>query len=340
MPDSDQLAEAFRLELDSVDSLQAWNQLRDRYLSRERGLLTSALKQIGRLPANERPGAGKRLNEVKAEIESLLERRLGELRAKAAAEELDAARVDITLPGYAFPLGLRHPLRQVQEEFERIFVEMGFSVMEGPEVEEDYYNFEALNIPANHPARADQDTFYISDRLLLRTHTSPAQIRVMEKLKPPIRIVCPGRVFRRDATDATHSPMFHQIEGLVVDEGINMGDLKGTLECFLRESFGASTRVRFRPGYFQFVEPGAEVDISCIFCGGAGCRVCKQSGWIEILGAGMVHPNVFRSVHYDADRYSGFAWGMGIERVAQLMYGVDDIRLFFENDLRFLRQFN
>ncbi|MBI2822877.1 MAG: phenylalanine--tRNA ligase subunit alpha [Acidobacteria bacterium] len=340
MLEVDKLAEEFRREFDSVANLQEWSQLRDRYLSRERGLLTAALKSIGKLPSAQRPQAGKRLNELKQEIEALLERRLSELKSGETARKLEQQRIDITLPGYRYPIGMRHPLQQLRQEFEQIFVRMGFAVMEGPEVEEDYYNFEALNIPPNHPARADQDTFYISDKLLLRTHTSPVQIRVMERLQPPLRIVCPGRVFRRDALDATHSPMFHQIEGLVVDEGISMADLKGTLELFLREVFGAGTRVRFRPGYFQFVEPGAEVDIGCIFCRGKGCRVCKQSGWIEILGAGMVHPNVFRAVHYDPEKFSGFAWGMGIERVAQQKYGIDDIRLFFENDLRFLQQFN
>ncbi|MBI4456562.1 MAG: phenylalanine--tRNA ligase subunit alpha [Acidobacteria bacterium] len=340
MLEVENLVQEFRREFEAIKNLEQWIQARDRYLSRERGLLTRALRSIGRLPPEERPQVGKRLNEVKEQIEALLEQRLSELKAQMTAAQLERQRVDITLPGYQYPLGMRHPLQQVREEFERIFVRMGFMVMEGPEVEEDYYNFEALNIPANHPARADQDTFYITTSLLLRTHTSPVQVRAMEKLQPPVRIVCPGRVFRRDAPDATHSPMFHQIEGLVVDEGITMGDLKGTLEFFLREAFGSEIRVRFRPGYFQFVEPGAEVDISCIFCGGNACRMCKQSGWIEILGAGMVHPNVFRFVKYDPNKYTGFAWGMGIERVAQLKYGIDDIRLFFENDLRFLRQFN
>jgi len=216
---------------------------------------------------------------------------------------------------------------------------MGFTVVTGPEVESDYYNFEALNIPQGHPARDDQDTLYLSDNLLLRTHTSPVQIRTMERQKPPIRIVVPGRVFRRDAVDATHSPMFHQMEGLVVDEGITLADLKGTLEIFLRELFSAETRVRFRPSYFPFVEPGAEVDIGCIFCAGGGCRVCKGSGWIEIMGAGMVHRRVFQMVGYDWERFTGFAWGMGIDRIAILKYQVDDLRLFFENDIRFLRQF-
>lgn len=340
MKEPDVLAQEFRREFESISGLQDWNLIRDRYLSREKGLLTAVLKSIGKLPPAERPEAGKRLNQVKQEMESLLDRRLQELKAAETAARLERDRVDITLPGYRFPLGMRHPLQMVRDEFEQIFVQMGFTVMEGPEVEQDYYNFEALNIPPNHPARADQDTFYITSDLLLRTHTSPVQIRTMEKTRPPVRIVCPGRVFRRDALDATHSPMFHQIEGLVVDEGISMADLKGTLEVFLKEVFGAATRVRFRPGYFQFVEPGAEVDISCIFCDGSGCRVCKQSGWVEILGAGMVHPNVFRAVDYDSDRYTGFAWGIGLERVAQLKYGIDDIRLFFENDLRFLRQFN
>ena len=222
---------------------------------------------------------------------------------------------------------------------EEIFVRMGFSVLLGPEIETDYYNFEALNIPKGHPAREDQDTLYIGGNLLLRTHTSPAQIRTMEKHQPPLRIVVPGRVYRRDSVDATHSPMFHQVEGLVVDEGISMADLKGTLELFFRELFSSETKVRLRPSYFPFVEPGAEVDISCIFCSGDGCRVCKKSGWIEILGAGMVHPKVFSMVGYDSERYTGFAWGMGIDRIAILKYQVSDMRYFFENDTRFLSQF-
>jgi phenylalanyl-tRNA synthetase alpha chain len=302
-------------------------------------LLSNLLKSIGKLPPTERPAAGKRLNEIKHQIETELDGHLLLIKNEETKERMERERIDITLPGYRYPLGLRHPLRSVQEELETIFVKMGFTAMIGPEIEHDYYNFEALNIPPEHPARADQDSFYISEQMLLRTHTSPVQIRTMEKLQPPIRIICPGRVFRRDAPDATHSPMFHQIEGLVVDEGITMADLKGTLEFFLRELFGSETRVRFRPGYFQFVEPGAEVDISCSFCGGRGCRVCKQSGWIEILGAGMVHPNVFKFVNYDSERFTGFAWGVGIERVTQLKYDIDDIRLFFENDLRFLQQF-
>jgi phenylalanyl-tRNA synthetase alpha chain len=336
----DKLAQEFQREFDKIETLQDWSHVRDRYLSRERGLLSCALKSIGSLPHEQRPRQGKRLNEVKQQIETMLEQRLSELKAREVEEQLERQRVDITLPGYDYLLGMCHPLQQLQEELQRIFIKMGFTVMEGPEIEEDYYNFEALNIPPEHWARADQDTFYITEKLLLRTHTSPVQIRTMEKMRPPVRIVCPGRVFRRDAPDATHSPMFHQIEGLVVDQGITMADLKGTLEFFLREIFGPETKVRFRPGYFQFVEPGAEVDIRCIFCGGGGCNKCKHSGWVEILGAGMVHPNVFRCVDYDPDRFTGFAWGMGLERVAQLKHGIDDVRLFFENDLRFLRQFN
>ncbi|HEY3129668.1 MAG TPA: phenylalanine--tRNA ligase subunit alpha [Acidobacteriota bacterium] len=340
MLESEKLLQEFQSRFASIQSLEEWNQVRDHFLSRERGLLSLALKSIGSLPPQERPHQGKRLNQVKQQIEMLLQRRLEELKSAQTREQQEREKVDITLPGYRYPIGMRHPLQQIREEFEKIFVKMGFTVMEGPEIEDDYYNFEALNIPPDHPARADQDTFYITEKLLLRTHTSPVQIRTMEKVQPPVRIVCPGRVFRRDAIDATHSPMFHQVEGLVVDEGITMGDLKGTLEFFLREVFGPETIVRFRPGYFQFVEPGAEMDIRCIFCGGRECNKCKRSGWIEILGAGMVHPNVFRFVGYDPARYTGFAWGMGLDRVAQLKFGIDDVRLLFENDLRFLEQFN
>ena len=282
---------------------------------------------------------GQQLNQLKGQVQDAWSERQDRLKNQEREASLTQERIDVTLPGYPFPVGGIHPLRRVRREMEEISVRMGFTVVTGPEVESDYYNFEALNIPKGHPARDDQDTLYLSDTLLLRTHTSPVQIRTMEKQKPPIRIVVPGRVFRRDAVDATHSPMFHQMEGLVVDEGITLADLKGTLEVFLRELFSSETRVRFRPSFFPFVEPGAEVDISCIFCDGEGCRVCKGSGWIEIMGAGMVHPRVFQMVGYDSERYTGFAWGMGIDRIAILKYQVDDLRLFFENDIRFLGQF-
>jgi phenylalanyl-tRNA synthetase alpha chain len=245
----------------------------------------------------------------------------------------------VTRPGFPYALGHEHPIKRLQAEIEQVFVGMGFRVFDLPEIEKDYYNFEALNIPANHPARDDQDTLYLVEDYLLRTHCSSVQVHAMESMKPPIRAVSTGKVYRRDAFDATHSPMFYQVDVLVVDEGITMGDLKGTLEVFLKRIFHPGIKMRFRPGFFPFVEPGAEVDINCIFCRGAGCRICKQSGWIEILGSGMVHPKVLRMSGVDDRRYSGFAWGMGIDRVAILKYGVDDIRHFFENDLRFLTQF-
>lgn len=333
------LWEAFREELEQAETLEALGELRDKYLSRQRGLLTLEMKKLGALPLQERPAAGRLLNQTKEQIEAGLERRRQVLQQEQMRRQIQEETLDVTLPGFCPPLGKLHPLRRLQEEMEEIFISMGFEIVAGPEVETDYYNFEALNIPPGHPARDDQDTFYLGGDLLLRTHTSPVQIRTMEGRQPPIRIVVPGKVFRRDAADATHSPMFHQMEGLVVDQGITMAHLKGTLETFFQALFSPDTRVRLRPSYFPFVEPGAEVDISCIFCSGRGCRVCKSSGWIEILGAGMVHPHVFEMVGYDPEKYTGFAWGMGIDRIALLQYQVDDLRLFFENDVRFLRQF-
>jgi phenylalanyl-tRNA synthetase alpha chain len=281
---------------------------------------------------------GKLVNEARDE----LERALGEAGRKLAALEeeqrLERERVDITLPGRRPPMGHKHPLTLVLEEIKHVFRGMGFDVVQGPEVETDYYNFEALNVPKFHPARDMQDTFYITDDILLRTQTSPVQARVMEQRKPPIRIIAPGKVYRRDA-DVTHSPMFHQVEGLAVDKHITFGDLKGVLKVFAEELFGKDTGMRFRPSYFPFTEPSAEVDISCVMCHGEGCRVCSHSGWLEILGAGMVHPRVLEMAGYDPEEVGGFAFGMGIERIAMLKYGVDDIRLFFENDARFLTQF-
>ena len=333
------LWDEFCQDLEAASSLEDLSDLRDKYLGRKRGLISLELKKLGGLSSEERSVVGQQLNQLKGQAQDALSEQQDRLKSQKREASLTQERIDVTLPGYSFPTGGIHPLRRVLREMEEISVRMGFTVVTGPEVESDYYNFEALNIPKGHPARDDQDTLYLSDTLLLRTHTSPVQIRTMEKQQPPIRIVVPGRVFRRDAVDATHSPMFHQMEGLVVDEGITLADLKGTLEIFLRELFSAETRVRFRPSYFPFVEPGAEVDISCIFCAGEGCRVCKGSGWIEIMGAGMVHPRVFQMVGYDSERYTGFAWGMGIDRIAILKYQVDDLRLFFENDIRFLSQF-
>lgn len=319
--------------------MEELTEIRDRFLSRQRGLLTLEMQKLPDLPPEERPLAGRLLNELKQQIS----RSLAEAQQTLKRQELDAQLaqewMDVTLPGCVSPSGTIHPLHRIRKEMEEISVRMGFAVVTGPEVETDFYNFEALNIPKTHPARDDQDTLYLNENLLLRTHTSPVQIRTMERQQPPLRIVVPGRVFRRDAVDATHSPMFHQMEGLAVDVGITLADLKGTLEVFLKELFSPKTVVRFRPSYFPFVEPGAEVDISCIFCSGDGCRVCKGSGWIEIMGAGMVHPRVFQMVGYDPEKYTGFAWGMGIDRIALLKYRIDDLRLLFENDLRFLCQF-
>ena len=333
------LWEEFQKELATVGSVAELSQIRDKYLGRQRGLLTLQLRELGSLPAEKRPQVGKNLNLLKVRAEGALERFQAELTEKTRLADLGGEGIDVTLPGYSSRQGRPHPLRRVQQEMEEIAVRMGFSVLSGPELESDYYNFEALNLPKGHPARDAQDTLYITENLLLRTHTSPVQIRTMEGRQPPIRIVVPGRAFRRDSVDATHSPMFHQMEALVVGEGITMADLRGTLERFLRELFSHDLGVRFRPSYFPFVEPGAEVDISCIFCSGQGCSVCKRTGWIEFMGAGMVHPRIFSRVGYDPERYTGFAWGMGIDRIAMLKYKVNDVRLFFENDIRFLSQF-
>jgi phenylalanyl-tRNA synthetase alpha chain len=312
--------------------------VRIRFLGRQ-GELTQLLRSLGSLPASERPLVGAAANEAKRELEALLERRLAEARESERARARRQQRLDLTQPGRRPPLGSIHPLTRVHDEIVTIFAGLGFSVAEGPEIETDYYNFEALNIPADHPARDMQDTFYLPGGLLLRTHTSPVQVRTMLGKRPPVRIVVPGRVHRRDIPDATHSPVFHQVEGLAVDRHVTMADLKGTLELFAREMFGERSRIRFRPSFFPFTEPSAEVDVLCFLCGGDGCRVCKQSGWLEILGSGMVHPRVLANVGYDTEEFIGWAFGMGIERIAMLKYGVDDIRLFYENDLRFLAQF-
>ena len=314
-------------------------ELRVRYLGKK-GELTAVLRGMGGLPEEERPAMGELANRTRELLEELLEERSRALGALELERRLKEEKVDVTLPGQPLPVGHLHPLSIVQAEIEDIFLNMGFEVVEGPEVELDYYNFEALNIPKDHPARDMQDSFYFGENTLLRTQTSPVQIRTMERMQPrlPIRVIAPGRVYRRD-DDATHSPMFHQVEGLVVDRGITMGDLKGTLLAFAREMFGRDREIRLRPSYFPFTEPSAEVDVSCIVCGGKGCRACKHSGWLEILGAGMVHPRVLANGGYDPGEVTGFAFGMGIERVAMLKYGIDDLRIFFQNDYRFLRQF-
>ncbi|MBI2160324.1 MAG: phenylalanine--tRNA ligase subunit alpha [Candidatus Rokubacteria bacterium] len=313
-------------------------QVRVRFLGRQ-GVLTQLLRSLGGLAPEERPAVGAAANEAKRELEGLLEARLaGALEAERRAERA-RGRLDLTLPGRRPPRGALHPLTRVHDEIIAIFAGLGFSVVEGPEIETDYYNFEALNIPRDHPARDMQDTLYLSESTLLRTHTSPVQIRAMQAQRPPVRIIVPGKVYRRDVADMSHSPMFHQVEGLAVDRNITMGDLKGTLELFAREMFGRGSRIRFRPSFFPFTEPSAEVDVLCFVCRGDGCRLCKQGGWLEILGSGMVHPNVLKNVGYDPEEVTGWAFGMGIERIAMLKYGIDDLRLFFENDVRFLRQF-
>ncbi len=333
----DELKKQAREELGAVSDEAALQNLKARFLGKK-GVITEILKGMKDLSPEERPRMGQLVNEAKTFVEELVESRLDSIREEKKNRSLFEERIDVTLPGKGLPVGAKHPVTQVMEEVVSIFERMGFEVAEGPEVETDYYNFEALNIPKNHPARDMQDTFYISDDVVLRTHTSPVQIRVMEKLKPPVKIIAPGRVYRNDS-DVSHTPMFHQIEGLLVDEHVTFGDLKGVLTEFVRLVFGEGIGVRFRPSFFPFTEPSAEVDMQCMICGGKGCRVCKDTGWLEILGCGMVDPEVFKSVGYDSSKYSGFAFGMGIERITMLKFGINDIRLFFENDVRFLRQF-
>ena len=317
---------------------QEIDELRVRFLGKK-GELTGILKQMGKLSPEERPVIGQLANEVRSWIETDIETRLTEIKASQMAARLESEKLDVTLPGKRPQFGAKHPLSIVLDEIKEIFIGMGFEIADGPEVETDYYNFEALNIPKDHPARDTQDTFYINENILLRTQTSPVQVRVMEQKKPPIRIISPGRVYRSDALDATHSPLFHQIEGLVVDKGITFADLKGTLETFIKRLYGEDSVVRFRPHHFPFTEPSAEVDVQCFNCKGEGCRLCKGEGWIEILGCGMVHPKVLSNCGIDPEVYSGFALGMGLERVVMRRYNIDDIRLFYENVVRFLKQF-
>lgn len=325
-------------ELETLTDLKALEELRVRLLGKK-GELTSVLRGMGALPAEERPKMGQTVNQLREKLETLIAQKETALRDAAKAARLQAETLDITMPCKALPEGGLHPLNSVLDSLIDIFVSMGFDVVDGPEVETDYYNFEALNVPQDHPARDMQDTFYLGENLLLRTQTSAAQIRTMENRKPPIRIICPGRVYRADEVDATHSPVFHQVEGLVVDKGVTMCDLKGVLEQFAHEMYGQSTKVRFRPSFFPFTEPSVEVDVSCPECGGKGCRVCKGEGWIEILGAGMVHPRVLSGCGIDPDEYSGFAFGIGLDRLTTTRHKISDIRLLFENDLRFLQQF-
>ena len=326
-------------EITAAADQAALDAVRVRYLGKK-GSLTLELKQLGSLPASERPAAGQAINEVKQKLQQALEERRNDLQASALDAQLTKLAIDVTLPGRGQKPGGLHPVTRTMKRIERLFVPLGFTVEEGPEIEDDYHNFEALNIPAHHPARAMHDTFYFDAHTLLRTHTSPVQVRVMKDRKPPLRIIAPGRVYRCDS-DLTHTPMFHQVEGLLVDERVSFANLKWVLDEFLRLFFERDDlAVRFRPSYFPFTEPSAEVDIQCVMCAGSGCRVCGQSGWIEILGCGMVHPKVFDHAGIDNDRYTGFAFGMGVERLAMLRYGVNDLRLFFENDINFLSQFN
>jgi phenylalanyl-tRNA synthetase alpha chain len=331
------LKNSFLEESKSATSLAGLQQLRVKYFGK-RGLVTSKLKTLSTISPELRPAYGKALNEVKEYIEEEIQKIESLLKKEEHKKRILSESIDITLPGKFTPFGREHPINKVLSEIIGIFVSMGFEVDEGPEVELDYYNFEALNMPKEHSARDMQDTFYISDDVVLRTHTSPVQIRVMEKRKPPLKIIAPGKVYRCDA-DISHTPMFHQVEGFMVDTDIAFSDLKGILELFIHSFFGAEIPLRFRPSFFPFTEPSAEVDIGCIFCSGKGCRVCKNTGWLEILGAGVINPRVFEMVGYNPDVYSGFAFGMGVERMAMLNYSIDDIRLFFENDMRFLKQF-
>jgi phenylalanyl-tRNA synthetase alpha chain len=322
----------------SVSNLKDIEKIKVEYLGRK-GLITLLLRRLGELSTQERPKIGQLLNQTKREIEELLKIKTIEIEKLEKNKKLKEESIDVTLPGKKSDRGTIHPINLVLKKTEEIFLSIGFKIEEGPEVELDYYNFEALNIPKDHPARDDQDSFYLNREILLRTHTSPVEIRVMEKQQPPVRIIATGKCYRRDAADSTHSPMFHQIEGLAVDKDITFGDLKGVLTVFVHRMFGEDRKVRFRPGYFPFTEPSAEVDVSCLLCHGKGCRACGYSGWLEIMGAGMTDPAVFNMVGYDPEKYSGFAFGMGAERIAMLKYGINDIRLFFENDLRFLKQF-
>ncbi len=325
-------------ELMDAQDIKSLDNLRVKYLGKK-GELTNILKQMGKLSSEERPVMGQIANQVKTEIENALDASLVTLKEKAMNAKLLSEKIDVTMPGKPSPMGNKHPLNVVLDEIEEIFLGMGFSIVDGPEVEYDYYNFEALNLPPDHPARDTQDTFYITDKIMLRSQTSPVQVREMEKTTPPIRIIAPGTVYRSDEVDATHSPFFHQIEGLVVDKNITMANLRWTLDTFVKKMYGNDAQIRFRPHHFPFTEPSAEVDVMCFNCHGKGCRLCKGEGWIEILGAGMVNPKVLINAGIDPEVYSGFAFGMGLERIVMRKYAVDDIRLFYDNDVRFLKQF-
>jgi phenylalanyl-tRNA synthetase alpha chain len=338
MEDLESLAQQAKAAINAAEDGQALEGLRVEYLGKK-GSITGLLKGLGKLTPEERPAAGAKINVVKQELQDLIGSRKNAMEAAVVAQQLAAERIDVSLAGRAAGGGGLHPITRTIERIEDFFGAIGFEAVEGPEIEDEYHNFEALNIPAHHPARAMHDTFYIDESTVLRTHTSPVQVRVMETQAPPIRIICPGRVYRCDS-DLTHTPMFHQVEGLLIDEHSSFADLKGIVEDFLHVFFeNDALQVRFRPSYFPFTEPSAEVDIQCVNCGGEGCRVCSQTGWLEIMGCGMVHPKVFEYSNIDTERYSGFAFGMGVERLAMLRYGVNDLRIFFDNDLRFLEQF-
>ncbi len=338
LEDLKNLKKEIKKAFNNVEDLDSLEKLRIKYLGKK-GKIQDVFNQIGQVEPEKRPVIGKETNILKAEIEKLHKQIKEKLKKKRQKQKLEAEKIDVTLPGIKPKTGYKHPLTLVIEEIEEIFLGLGFSIAEGPQIETEYYNFEALNIPENHPARDLQDTLYIDDNHLLRTHTSPVQIRTMENKQPPVRIIAPGRVYSSDELDASHSPVFHQVEGLVVDENISFSDLKGTIKTFIKEMYGKERSIRFRPSYFPFTEPSAEVDVSCIVCGGEGCSLCSRTGWLEVMGSGMVHPNVLKMSGYNPDKYSGFAFGMGWDRIAMLKYGINDIRVLFENDKRFLHQF-
>lgn len=337
MSDLDELLKRATTDIQNTDDLKALDHIRVHYLGKK-GQLTEFLKSLGQLSAADRPVLGQKVNVIKNQISELLDQRMNLLQHQHITEQLARETIDITLPGRGQAMGSIHPVTKTRDRIERLFNQMGFVTMDGPEIEDDYHNFAALNIPALHPARAMQDTFYFADNTLLRTHMSPVQIRVMENSTPPFRMIAMGRVYRRDF-DLTHTPMFHQVEGLMIDENVSFADLKGVLTQFLQAFFEKSVPIRFRPSYFPFTEPSAEVDIGCLNCESQGCRICKQTGWLEVLGCGMVHPNVLHGVNVDSERYTGWAFGIGVDRLAMLRYGITDLRSLFENDLRFLRQF-
>mgnify|MGYP001331190532 FL=1 len=332
------IEEEAELALAEADSLEKLEELRIVFLGKK-GKITDVLKQMGKISPEERPVIGQATNKVKDKLNELICARKDELAEVVKKKRMEEERIDITLPGTRILTGYAHPLSRITREIEEIFIGLGFTIEEGPEIETDYNNFEALNVPKYHPARDLQDTFYIDDHYLLRTHTSPVQVRTMARQKPPIRIIAPGRVYRSDEIDASHSPVFYQAEGLVIDKNISFADLKGTIQLFVQAVFGENTRTRFRPSYFPFTEPSAEVDISCVICGGEGCRLCSHTGWLEVMGSGMVHPRVLEMAGIDPEEYSGFAFGMGLDRITMLKYGINDIRLLYENDQRFLHQF-